>query len=411
MGRDAERKERYERLFGAVNIPFCILEEGRIALQFPGLEEELFTKRFTEICLWDLKAQGLKPNTPVVHFLKPGFFLGLYQFSGKAHLIFGPSIPGRYSWTDIAPWLDSALYTDNSRAMGRLLLSLEPVSAAKYINSFCLAVYLYDGCMVRPEDIYMKQPLLFQTETRGSLASYIVESRESFGFHTPQSYENQMSEAIRQGKTGMLKALMHQPVTGRLGVLSFNPERQARYMFATVASVAARSAMRGGMNYEAACSMADIYCQRMDSMTDLNKIEELSVQMLFDFCQEVARKKHSNYSYLVQTCCDYIQKHTHEKIYLRDLAELCNYSERRLSKKFYQETGIRIVDYIHREKMEEARLLLQHSNYAINEIGSFLGYGNQSYFTRKFKEIYGETPFEIRRPQVGSRRKKEREAR
>ena len=87
MGRDAERKERYERLFGAVNIPFCILEEGRIALQFPG----------TEICLWDLKAQGLKPNTPVVHFLKPGFFLGLYQFSKQAYLIFGPSIPGRYS--------------------------------------------------------------------------------------------------------------------------------------------------------------------------------------------------------------------------------------------------------------------------------------------------------------------------
>ena len=96
MGRDAERKERYERLFGAVNIPFCILEEGRIALRFPGLEEELFTKRFTEICLWDLKAQGLKPNTPVVHFLKPGFFLGLYQFSKQAYLIFGPSIPGRY---------------------------------------------------------------------------------------------------------------------------------------------------------------------------------------------------------------------------------------------------------------------------------------------------------------------------
>ena len=236
----------------------------------------------------------------------------------------------------------------------------------------------------------------FERETRENLADYIVKSREDAGFHTPQSYEEQLSGAIEQGNLGLLELLLRQTVTGRPGVLSQDPARQVRYLFVTMASVAARAAMRGGLSYEAACSMADIYCQRMDAMSDFDKMEELRVQMFLDFCQEVARKRTETYSHLVRSCCDYIQKHTHENICLRDLAKLCHYSERRLSWKFRQETGIPIVDYIHREKLEEARLLLLHSDYTINEIAGFLGYANQSYFTRKFKELYGETPRALR---------------
>ena len=135
----------------------------------------------------------------------------------------------------------------------------------------------------------------------------------------------------------------------------------------------------------------------MDSMSDISQIIITQYQMILDFCEQVYRKKSNIYSPLVQACCDYIQKHTHEKIYLKDLAEVCHLSERYVSKKFQQEAGTSIVDYIHKSKIEEAKLLLQHSGYTINEISNYLGYSNQSYFSSKFKEFCKLSPYEFRK--------------
>lgn len=386
----------YKRLYGITNIPMCIVEDEKVTLRIPDLEMEFFTDRFVEICLWDMRMQKLPRGIPIVHYLEPGFFLGIYQCSEKKCMIFGPAVPCRYSWKDIEPWLDSSLYEDNSAAAGRLLMSMELVSEKKFINAFCLGIYLYCGINIKPKEIYMKQPIYFQRKMHPSLASYIVDSRESSGFHTPQLYEEQLTDAIKHGNREMLNDLLHQTVVGRMGILSPDFVRQERYMFVTIASVAARAAMSGGLNYETACSLADIYCQRMDSMSELKHLDALVHQMFFDFCEHVSSEKQKGYSIPVQICRDYIQKHTHQKILLRNLAEECGYSERRLSQKFYEETGVRIVDYIHQEKMNEAALLLKNSNYTLNEIGEYLGYGSQSYFTAKFKAVYGKTPFEFR---------------
>lgn len=98
-----------------------------------------------------------------------------------------------------------------------------------------------------------------------------------------------------------------------------------------------------------------------------------------------------------RACCNYISKHLHDPIMLPELAEACGLSERRLSEKFYRETGERVGDYIHRQKLREARDLLRFSSMSICDIGNALGYSSQSYFTRKYREQFGVTPLEERK--------------
>ena len=62
------------------------------------------------------------------------------------------------------------------------------------------------------------------------------------------------------------------------------------------------------------------------------------------------------------------------------------------TRKFRQETGIKVGDYIKQAKTEYAKVALATSNRSIQEIGDALHFGSQSYFSKVFSSIVGMTP-------------------
>lgn len=226
------------------------------------------------------------------------------------------------------------------------------------------------------------------------LSDYLFYLKENNTFHTTQSIEAKLSNAIASGNEAEIKALFSNGYNGALGTLSLNNDRQNRYMFVTMSAVFSRAAMQGGVNYELACSMADVYCQKMDKLANANNYMELGFEMALDFCNAVRETKKSVYSSVVNKCCEYIYNHTHEQVDLDTLSALTGISTRRLSQKFKTETGISIVDYIQISKIDEAMLLLTYTSKTINEISSYLAFSSQSYFTKIFKKHVGYTPYE-----------------
>ena len=57
---------------------------------------------------------------------------------------------------------------------------------------------------------------------------------------------------------------------------------------------------------------------------------------------------------------------------------------------------ISLTDYILREKTEEAKKLLRHTDKPILAVSEYLGFSSQSHFTRVFKKITGLTPGKYR---------------
>lgn len=67
-----------------------------------------------------------------------------------------------------------------------------------------------------------------------------------------------------------------------------------------------------------------------------------------------------------------------------------------LSTKFKNETGKKLIDYILECKINEAQYLLKFSDKSVAKISDYLGFVNQSHFTRTFQKFTGQTPNQYR---------------
>lgn len=385
--------ELFRQLYGIAEIPICVLERQTPVFTVPELESPVYTPGFLRLCLMDYEIFSRNHSGPLVMLLNPGYYLAVAQLAEDCFLILGPGNLTQFSWSDLLPWIQSALFEDNRSAMGKLLMGQKATTARQFFHTLSMSVYLATGELLDVDALSASDTVHLRQQVSPSLTQYIFDARESSGFHTPFSLEMQLTKAIETGNIRLLKEIfLSQPSSGRLGVLSTNEDRQLRYMFVTAAAVFGRAATRGGLSYEKTCSMEDIYCQRMDAMTNPEDIRQLQMQMVMDFCEEVSRCRQNRYSPLVRECCIYISQHAHEKITLEELSRLCGMSARRLSEKFRKETGFSVADYTHKIKMEEAEVLLRYSDYSMGEISSYLGYSNQSYFIAVFRRFYHMTP-------------------
>ena len=93
---------------------------------------------------------------------------------------------------------------------------------------------------------------------------------------------------------------------------------------------------------------------------------------------------------------NYIRHHISEPITVENMAEALFMSRPYLSRKFKEETGESLTDFILYEKTEEAKRLLRYSDKPITAISSYLGFSSPSHFSRVFKARVCLTPGEYR---------------
>lgn len=102
-------------------------------------------------------------------------------------------------------------------------------------------------------------------------------------------------------------------------------------------------------------------------------------------------------AHLARKAIKFIFEHIEENINVSDIANHLQVSHEHLSRVFKQETGIKPLDYISREKIRYASELLKTSNQSCKEICEKLGYENSSHFARTFRRVMGTTPNEFRK--------------
>jgi two-component system response regulator YesN len=59
--------------------------------------------------------------------------------------------------------------------------------------------------------------------------------------------------------------------------------------------------------------------------------------------------------------------------------------------------GITLIDYVTSVRIERAKELLLSTDQNCTEVCFQVGYNNQSYFTRTFKDLVGMTPREFKK--------------
>jgi AraC-like DNA-binding protein len=99
---------------------------------------------------------------------------------------------------------------------------------------------------------------------------------------------------------------------------------------------------------------------------------------------------------VVNKAIDFILQHYNEKIRLEDVALHVRLSPNRLSKYFFESTGIKYIDFLIKVRISKACEQLKTSHNQITKICYDSGFTNVSNFNRHFLRIKGMTPKQYR---------------
>jgi AraC family transcriptional regulator len=89
---------------------------------------------------------------------------------------------------------------------------------------------------------------------------------------------------------------------------------------------------------------------------------------------------------------DYINDYLEQDLSLKELAAIAQLSAYHFCRSFKQSTGLTPHQYVIRQRVERAKLLLKDGKMGISEVAIACGFTHQSHLNRHFKQLTGVTP-------------------
>jgi two-component system response regulator YesN len=99
---------------------------------------------------------------------------------------------------------------------------------------------------------------------------------------------------------------------------------------------------------------------------------------------------------IVHRVCEFLEEKYQENINLNSIADLFFITPPYLSRRFKEKTGITFGEYLEDIRMDKAQEYLINSEAPIADIAERVGYQDQAYFARVFKQKYHISPREYR---------------
>ena len=216
--------------------------------------------------------------------------------------------------------------------------------------------------------------------------------------HSTLAIEQTLMNMIRKGDTDALKAWIASAPAVHAGPMAQEHLRQYKNTFIVTTTLAARSAIRGGMNAEEALSTSDLLIRNCEALQDVQSILRLQINMLLTYTEQVEHLREGiQPTPLAIAVAAWTQRHLSEPIDTEKLAKELHYSRPHLSRKFREETGMTLTNFMLKKKSEEASRLLAYTDKSFIAVSDYLGFSSQSHFARVFKKYMGMTPSEYRR--------------
>jgi len=162
-----------------------------------------------------------------------------------------------------------------------------------------------------------------------------------------------------------------------------------------------RAALDGGADPE---SIFGLNLRAHDDISDFRTVDQLShwlggmLQKYVSYVFDVQAVRHRD---VILRAMSYIRRHFSEKVSLEDVAYEVSLSPTYFSRLFKEEAGQSFKVYLNDLRVGEAKNLLRETDLALIEIASRVGFEDQSYFSRVFRNVVGISPGRFRRTSDG----------
>ncbi len=208
-------------------------------------------------------------------------------------------------------------------------------------------------------------------------------------------HQNKMMDAIRRGNMDEVKEALDTMLDIFVGFsdrIPGSPLRSSKNM-ALVSNTSFRvAAENSGVHPIYLHIISERFAILIEKTDKLPNLKKLIISMAYEYCELVQSFSTGNYSPVVKKSMDYIMMNLGEPLTLRQIATDIHVNPSYLSRKFKEESGRTLTEFITAKRIEESKLYLKKRSGTVTDIALMMGFNDLNYFTKVFKRLTGYTP-------------------
>ena len=385
-----------EMFYAAHFLPIALYENGKF-LSSAGFYEEGDPYPFALPKLLEMKSPALYVSSDT------GYYGLVNCGDGKHFFVLGPAYSTPVTDSFIRSYMSKNAIPPNR--YGEIASYLSGIPQYTYNRFLSLLLYLHFTLTGEKLDIptaFGLNEVQYQNTIGQQNSERIYQNREEGILHGTYHFEQKMLSLIQNGEPETLNRFLLSAANtpnSREGKLAEQPLRQAKNLFiGLVTMIGKYAAIPGGMDIEQTYQLIDTYIQECEKLQSEDTVKILQYNMTLDFAQRVAQLKlPAGISHEVHNCMQYIYTHINEPIQTSDVVAICGKSRAYIFRRFRQELGMGIGEYILQCRLREAKSLLRYTDKTLGEISAYLCFSSQSHFQTVFKKNVRLTPLQYRR--------------
>lgn len=230
-----------------------------------------------------------------------------------------------------------------------------------------------------------------------SIQGIIAKNRASGFRHHSYEMEQKVIAAIIKGDVDKVfeYSLLGDNISYK-EILAPQPLRAQKNMAISMVAVVSRAIIEHGADAESVFFLSDYFLNEIEQAGSNKDLEKILSQMIIEYCNIAKEAQTDKHSSTIKKCLQQIHNQTYDKCTVEGISENLKISSDYLSVLFKREMGTGLYSYILNVKIEEAKSLLDNSNFSISDIGESLGFCNGAYFSNVFKKLTGMCPKDYR---------------
>jgi len=207
----------------------------------------------------------------------------------------------------------------------------------------------------------------------------------------PLETERELLRRVRLGDHEGAKKVLNE-ILGKILFKNAGNIELIRARLLELAVVLSRAAVEGSADLE---MILGLNLEHIQEFKEVKTIEDLClwiVKVLDRFTESVFKNRNVKNIDAIRKAREFIRANYKKKLKINDISHHVSLSAYYLSHIFKTGTGITLMEYLTKVRIEEAKYLLENTSWNTTHIAYEIGYLDQSYFCKKFKKIEGISP-------------------
>lgn len=347
--------------------------------------------------------KGIGLSTPVIHetnYTEQFAVVPVIRHAKCQAVIFiGPTLRHNHSEPSIEFWKEQGIPLEKRTTWTEYYRSLPFVDRLRLLYICVSANWMINQQALDITDVIESTLQYGLSDQQQENDLELTDLREYSIFHDGNAGQSHMLDLIKRGeKNELIKQLAK--ATNADFISEVNSKRSHLRNVKNLAiggvTLSSHMAIQGGVYEELAMTLCGLHVKHIEELNDLAAVEAVVFAAIVDFAERVSQCRNNNVSKPVYSCKEYIYLHLFEEMTMQQLSDVSGLNPDYLSQLFKKETGLSLMNYIQRERIEEAKKLLDHSKDTITSIGERLTFYDQSHFVKVFKKHAGITPKQYR---------------